>query len=250
MKLKDCLKQFEKSPNEETLKQITKQVSGKLFSLFYNATFDTNKDLFISIFSKLNVNDRTLLFNYLKENVNKCPECGNFCIKPRVFCSQTCSRTSIITKNKRQATNLKRYGVLNANNPEKQKETNLRKYGTDFPTRLESVKEKTRKTNLERYGAEYHTQTKEWKIKNKKTLIERYGVENCNQLESSVIKAKQTKLERYGDANYNNLNKQKETLLKKYGVDNISKSSKNKTKIQIAHAKKFKIDDYFYIKYP
>lgn len=58
------------------------------------------------------------------------------------------------------------------------KQSNLNKYGVEYPAQLDYILEKNRKTNLEKYGVEYGVQSEKVKEKTKNILIERYGVDN------------------------------------------------------------------------
>lgn len=103
---------------------------------------------------------------------------------------------------------------------QKRKETCLKKYGVDNPSKSSVVIEKIKNTNIEKYGDVSFTSTKEGKETIKKTKLERYGNENYNNME----KAFDTKEKRYGDSKYNNREKAMETWNGKYGVDNPFKN--------------------------
>ena len=99
---------------------------------------------------------------------------------------------------KRIITNRKKYGVDNISQldfikdkkaqkgysferkdiVERIRNTNLEKYGTEFPSQNENIKEKVKETNLERYGVEYYSQTEESKNRIKETNLKKYGVDN------------------------------------------------------------------------
>lgn len=126
------------------------------------------------------------------------------------------------------------------------KRINLAKYGTEYPQRLDAVKnkskktcierygvengggseaalEKIRQTNLERYGVECAFQRDDVKRKAKDTMIERYGVEHPLQKEEFVRKMKDTCVERYGAESYLSnpdiFEEYKKENLEKYGVE-------------------------------
>jgi len=61
--------------------------------------------------------------------------------------------------NKRQQTNLTRYGVKQFTNQDKRKTTCLERYGTENPADLESVKLKRKATMTEKYGAPTYAQS-------------------------------------------------------------------------------------------
>ncbi|GAH02530.1 unnamed protein product, partial [marine sediment metagenome] len=81
---------------------------------------------------------------------------------------------------------------------EKTRNTNLERYGVEYPMQNEEVKEKSKDTNLERYGVEYASQNPEVMEKTRNTNLERYGVEYPTQNEEVKEKTKDTNLERYG----------------------------------------------------
>jgi len=64
---------------------------------------------------------------------------------------------------------------------EKIMQTNLERYGVEYPSQSEEVQEKVRQTNLERYGVENPSQSEEVKEKKKQTNLERRGVEHPSQ---------------------------------------------------------------------
>ena len=173
-------------------------------------------------------------------NKNRCENCGKktagkYCRE----CRKTDKIKAIIHQRKCE-TKLKKYGDKNYNNPEKNKQTCLdrygfeystqvpefvekskqtflRKYGVTNPNKCSSVRNKIKQTNLEKYGVEYALQLPDVIEKRINTNLEKYGVENVRQSPIIKNKIKLTKLERYGNENYNNINKSKQTNLKKYG---------------------------------
>jgi G:T-mismatch repair DNA endonuclease (very short patch repair protein) len=206
-------------------------------------------------------------FSYVVLNEHhqrRCVECAEFLQtavqlgRASVFCSVACSKKSPLTKARRAATNLEKYGV---NNPfedvEKIQQSVFDKYGVTNPSYLDSIKskireknknnaksrmEKARRTNFEKYGSEYVGQVEEFKTKQKATNlekygyehvfsdpafqeqrrnnnIEKYGVEYTGQVDQFKVKAKQTKLDRYGDESFNNRPKAADTMMTRYGLD-------------------------------
>jgi len=189
------------------------------------------------------------------EQDGKCLTCGNettflglrgwrkFCSNPR--CSQVHESTKEKKKenslkkygtehpgqaqeiiDKRNATNLEKYGKIGFNNREKYIQTCFDKFGVENPFQIpevkeklidsltknkESIKEKRKTTNLERYGVDNTFQTPEAREKCKKS----HTVE-------TVEKQKQTKLEKYGDSCYVNIDKRRQTCLERYGSINVS----------------------------
>lgn len=66
---------------------------------------------------------------------------------------------------------------------EKCKLVSLEKYGTEYPTQSDEIKEKVRQTSRRKYGKDYYAQTDERKERYINTCMERYGVENYSQSE-------------------------------------------------------------------
>lgn len=119
---------------------------------------------------------------------------------------------------------------------EKRKKNNLEKYGVEYPTQLQSVKQKTRETCLERYGVEHSTQAIQMKEKSTQTMLKRYGVEHALQNEEILDNLKKKNIDKYG-VEYPMLlpeSKKKaiDTNIKKYGVSNPFASEEIKKKIK------------------
>ena len=112
---------------------------------------------------------------------------------------------------------------LKRNRSDKAKETFLKKYGVDNPSKSKEVYDKVRKTNLERYGVECSAQSEVVKEKIKTTNLKKYGVEYSFQAEEVKDKIKATSLERYG-------------------VDNPSKSDIIKNRIVESNRKNLGVD--------
>lgn len=94
------------------------------------------------------------------------------------------------------------------------------KYGVDYVSQCDDVREKIKHTNLKRYGAESPFQNNDIKDKIKKSNIENLGVE-------------------YPMQNKNVQKKSQETNLKKYGVKFIGESKKIQEKIKQSNLKHF-----------
>jgi hypothetical protein len=141
-----------------------------------------------------------------------------------------CSKKCAVVKTK--MTNLLKYGFEYATQSdlikEKSKITNLEKYGVEFASQSEKIKEIIKQTNLEKYGMEYPTQSQEVKEKSKRTNLEKYGVEFASQSVDFRERVKATLLKNYGVDNPSKSKpiqeKKKETSIRNWGVDNPSKS--------------------------
>lgn len=62
------------------------------------------------------------------------------------------------------------------------RQTNLKKYGTEYVFGSEKIKEKIKKTNNEKYGCDYGLSNPEIIKKREDTLQERYGINNSKQI--------------------------------------------------------------------
>ena len=164
------------------------------------------------------------------------------------FCSQACSASSELTKNRRKETNrvrygmdyytnrpksdqtkLERYGDPHFTNQEKKEKTNLERYG--YKTNLcdERSKEKGRRTKLERYGDPHFTNQE----KIKRTNIERYGYSCLFEDPEFRERAKEIRKAKYGDPNYNNREKRAQTNLERYGTTcNLSTAEQKQASIR------------------
>lgn len=76
---------------------------------------------------------------------------------------------------------------------------------------------KTKETNMKKYGFDYPMQRKEVMEKSKETFLERYGIENISQRED----IRKIRSERLKDENYQN--KMSDGVFMKFGTDNVSK---------------------------
>ena len=92
------------------------------------------------------------------------------------YCSPKCKYSSIEMREKRERTNLERFG-------------------TKTPGENQEVKNKTKRTNLEKYGFESHNSSEEIKNKKKQVCLEKYGVENVSQVREVQEKREVTFME-------------------------------------------------------
>lgn len=173
---------------------------------------------------------------------------------PTDSCSVKCSRNSISNIEKRNKTNLERYGVENpfgaTTIKEKIKQTNIERYGVENPLHSSIIKDKIKKTNITKYGVENPFESATIKDKIKKTNIQKYGVEHPAQSSDIIDKMKQTNIERYGVENpmqyhtfSNDCNlKKTETVMTTYGVSNIFQVDHIKEAIKSGYLKKYGVD--------
>ena len=119
--------------------------------------------------------------------------------KAGAFCKKCTTKNG---KEKQKKTNLEKYGVeyhsQNKDIKDKIKATNLEKYGVECSLYNEKIKEKVKTTILNKYGVEYISQNEKIKEKKKATCLENYGVEHPLQNEECKEKVKATNLEKYG----------------------------------------------------
>lgn len=79
----------------------------------------------------------------------------------------------------------------------KKKETSLKLYGVDHPSKLDSVKKKQEKTNIERWGTKSPTQNDLIKLKQEETMIKNWGVKYSGQSKELFEKSLKTRYEKY-----------------------------------------------------
>lgn len=189
--------------------------------------------------------------------IKTCPVCGKYILygktklKKDKFCSDACYRSPEglkIAKQRRDATNIERYGSLEDAHkahhkrfvesckakgipiggwtPEaqaKREATMLTRYGATATLASPILAEKVKQTNLERYGVENIGNSKEVRAKIDATNEERYGSSNLFSVKSVRNKIKATNLERYGAENIGNSltvrERIKATNQERYGCD-------------------------------
>lgn len=141
-----------------------------------------------------------------------CPTCGKeftyeCCSNHATHCSIKCGAKDPKSIEKVRKTQFAKYGSMGFNT-EKQRETNLKRYGSTSPAKNHKVKEKIKKTQLAKHNGKYAFNTD----KQKETMLKKYGS--------------------YGRlGNPKELKKQKEIMLKRYGVNTPSKLPKFENKI-------------------
>ena len=122
----------------------------------------------------------------------------------------------------------------------KSKDTNLKKYGVEYPIQLEEIKKKRKLNNIKKYDIDEPLKLKSTILKIKETKKLKYGDENYN----NILKIKETKKIKHGDENYNNRIKSVDTCLIKYGVINPSQSELIKNKKLLTYNKNYNADNY------
>ena len=127
-----------------------------------------------------------------------------------------------VVKRKCQKFGIKKSSDLHVQNIRK---ACLEKYGVINGGGAPEILEKIKETNRKKFGSDWYLQTDDYKRKTKETL-EQYGVTNVFQLKEVKDKIKQTNLERYG-VEYNMQNKEVRNKVditkRKNGTFNTSK---------------------------
>lgn len=97
------------------------------------------------------------------------------------FCSRKCSRNDNDYQDKRNQTIIQKFGCLapmqNVEVRNKQKQTCLNKSDED----RKSIREKVKETNIRKYGVEYPAHMKDFRQKCEATCLSKYGVSNYFQ---------------------------------------------------------------------
>ena len=182
---------------------------------------------------KNNIQGCTKVCRYqIRNGKRKCLNCSKE-FWPTNNKSSCCSRVCVgklsqspNAQNKREQTNMKKYGVKNVLESEeiksKIKQTSIDRYGEIHPSQTPEAQEKRKKTNIEKYGVENVFQSKEIIDRIKKDSIEKHGVASPSQTAKAQEKRKQTNLEKYGaivpTQNKDIIKKIQQTNLEKYGV--------------------------------
>ena len=125
----------------------------------------------------------------------------------------------------------------------KKKETCLKRYGCEYPSQSEEVRERIKATNVEKYGCEYPFQSEEVRERIKATNVEKYGCENPFQSEEVRERIKATNVEKYGCENPSQSEKIKakkmETTFKNYGYEHPLQSEEVKERIKATNVEKY-----------
>jgi len=147
----------------------------------------------------------------------KCDYCGTHYFKKWVYHNRNIKRSTSIEKD-----------CCHDCIKLKTKESNVIKYGFEFPQQAAEIQAKIQNTTLERYGDTCFLNTEESKQTSKKLIFEKYGVENPFQSNEIKDKIKKSNLEKYGVEFYSQTDecktKSKETLFNNYGVEHAMQS--------------------------
>lgn len=195
---------------------------------------------------------------YLGNVQHKCT-CGNHCTFISIgkgyhqFCSAKCSVNDLTVKQKKDATCIKKYGVVDPNTLDiiktKRKETSMKKYGTVTPLLNDAVKEKTHKTLMETYGVDNVFKSDIIKNKIKNTCNVLYNVDYNTQREDVKKNRINTNIIKYNVSHPMKssqvMEKRKITCKSKYGVDVAASSDIVKNNIITSNINKYGVSTYF-----
>ena len=118
-----------------------------------------------------------LIQDLLKGRSNICPVCGKIIEHNRKNCSMKCRD-------------------LNPEIQKKIRETNIRKYGTEYPMQSKDVQEKYKNTCLVKYDVDNPMQSKEVQAKYKETCMKKFGVKSNLLTSEFKEKSKETSLKK------------------------------------------------------
>lgn len=209
-----------------------------------------NRDnaILIGVYEKLN---NSTIINF------KC-NCGNELTKVLkniisnggAFCK---SCTDIRPKEKSRKSNIDKYGVEYTSQIQdvknKVKNTVLEKYGVDNISKLDYIKKKIESTNIDKYGTKCSAMNNIIRAKREKTNLERYNTiyPSTNSRDRiSIEKLKKKNIEKYGVPcvlqSKNVKEKTKQTNLKRYGTEYSQQSSLIKDKIKNTNLKRYGVE--------
>ncbi len=148
---------------------------------------------------------------------------------------------------KTHETNSKKSKEVIVQQIEKQKRTNLKNFGVEFPAQSKKVLETRKENIIKKYGS-YEQYYNDIFNKVKETNLQRYGVQNVATLKETIQKAKKTSLERYGEEHYSKTKEYAERVkrinLERYGVPVYMQSEECKEKVKKHFEDTYGVDNY------
>ena len=148
-----------------------------------------------------------------------CPVCGKRNKPEARHCSCRCTQLDKSVRNKQKETSIFLYGNPTYRNPQKNKETCLKKYGCENVFQTKEIQEKSTQTKIIKYGNPNYSNI-EKAIVTKKTTK---NAEGKTIIEQGTERAHQTMLKRYGVKTPMECkkfaNKQRQSMLKNNGVE-------------------------------
>lgn len=163
-----------------------------------------------------NISKSEYYLKYIDNTEPLCENCGKVCnfLNLQKGFNKYCSR---------KCANSNEQKIL------KWKLNNIKKYGVDNTSKLDSVKAKHATTCLEKYGAVTNLITDKQKIDTKNKIIEHYGVDSPVKSEIIQNKMRSTCMERYGKPSYSQTTEFK-NILSDYNKNNPIKYKNSKYK--------------------
>lgn len=187
-------------------------------------------------------NNIKLLKDYSKENIIASTHILAECINYK-DCKNYFDKFFTILLNYKNEINGYCIECASENKKTKTIDTCLEKYGVEYSSQSNEVREKVEKTCIARYGFKSVLQNKDVIQKRYNTNLEKYGYVNPMQNKEILNKTQNTNLEKYGYTcaalNLDVINKKEKTNLEKYGVKQYFSSNDSKEKI-----KKYNIEHY------
>jgi hypothetical protein len=170
-------------------------------------------------------------------------------------CLQILKANSDITKEKRKQTNIKKFGTEFASQSDICKQhlinTCKEKYNVNNPFQIASVKDHIKENNLKAYGCENPFQSELIKEKIKQTCLEKYGTEFYVQSDEFKEKSHLSCLEKYNVEHYSKTNEYKikfsQTCMDKYGVNHNAKTPEFKEKYKNTCLTKYNVENIMYL---
>ena len=129
---------------------------------------------------------------------------------------------------------------------EKVKQSNIKKFGVEYPAQSEVIREKMKETTFKNFGVYNASQSEEIKNKKVETCLLNLGVKHSFQSEKVKQKTREKCIEKYG-VEYSLQSKEcrdkgKITCLEKYGVENALQSKEIRDKIKQTCLIKFGVE--------
>lgn len=180
-----------------------------------------------------------VLYHYVNgKTVPKCKICGekvnfiSFNKGYRQYCSKKCTMLDAEIVEKRNKKSI---------------ETNLKRFGVDNISKLESNKEKIKNTSLKKWGVENFSQTSEWREKVIEKNNQKYGCDWYMNHPDFFEKSKKTNIDKIGVDHHTKTNEYKEKIkknnLQKWGVECFTKTEEfKKLMVEYYSSEKFKIN--------
>ena len=126
------------------------------------------------------------------------------------------------------------------------KKSNKEKYGVEYVSQVQEIRQKAEETMVEKYGVKYTTQSKELCEKMKNNNMDKYGVEFVSQVPEIIQKVKDTNKEKYGvECSFQReeiKKKAKNTIKERYGVEYATQSDIIQKKTIQTNLKKYGVE--------